>query len=151
MDVYISESNLSDAGMGLFANKIFKKDDIIVDYSGELLTMEQARNSDSYYLFKVGKDTVIDAENSESLGRYCNDPIKFSKYNAKIKAHTKTETASIVATKKIKKGEEIYVSYGIDYWMNTDHFDLLKSSNQNYLYKNSIKRFVQWVDDNYDM
>ena len=76
MDVYISESNLSDAGMGLFANKIFKKDDIIVDYSGELLTMEQARNSDSYYLFKVGKDTVIDAENSESLGRYCNDPME---------------------------------------------------------------------------
>ena len=74
-----------------------------------------------------------------------------SKVNAKIVARKKTLTAEVVATKPIKSNQEIFVSYGIDYWMDLNHFDNLSSRHQKYLYNDGNVRFKQWVDDNYDM
>ena len=154
--VHVENSTLHNAGYGLFVDDdhSFKVGDIICEYGGELVDFDLAGTDDyhSDYLFKVSKDWVIDAEDQNSgYGRYMNDPIVSSKVNAKIMARKKRLIAEVVATKPIKSNKEIFVSYGIDYWMDLDHYDNLTPKHQKYLYNNSGERFQKWVEENYDV
>jgi hypothetical protein len=139
-NVFISESNIKNAGNGLFAGKFgFKKGDIIGLYSNKNNKLTQNDviekcnriKDDScweYVLCNLKKkgqtehDIVCwDGEDTHStIMRFINDARKSGYKNNSyfyIKNNKKREPiAYVIASKNIKPYEEIFVSYGKNYW-----------------------------------
>jgi len=119
--VEIKPSKLTNAGDGLFATKSIKKDEFICWYSGVYLSKEFIENGyyESDYLFQPrGRNKlVIDASDPNSCyGRYINDSLSKMKKNSDFESYADTHSAAIIATKNIRKGSEIYISYGNNFW-----------------------------------
>lgn len=110
--VMMKRSTIPNAGNGLFATKNFRKDQVIIPYKGERLTLAAKErkypNDDAKYLFQLGKNSFIDAADpsKSNLARYANHK-PFAEANAKL-----TTKGNITAKKAIKAGSEIFVSYG---------------------------------------
>lgn len=110
--VYVQKSTIPNAGNGLFAGKDFKAGQVIIPYEGERLTLKQkvARypKDDAKYLLQLGKDVFVDAADpaKSNMARYANHK-PLAQANAKL-----TARGNITAKKAIKKGTEIFVSYG---------------------------------------
>lgn len=122
----VKESSLPGCGKGLFTKVDVTKGDLIVEYVGENITWAQAlkRNEkhaeQAPYLFYISAKNCVDAEHVlSSLARYAND----AKGHTKIKGISNNSEYCIIdkkpfikATKNIKAGDEILVSYGKEYW-----------------------------------
>ncbi len=112
--LYVTTSTIPNAGLGLFTSTIIVKDQIITQYEGERLSLQEYKerypNGDAIYVFQLSKDVFIDARDVECFGRYANTKPAFSKCNAKF-----TKTGALKAVKKIKVNEEIFVYYGQDF------------------------------------
>ena len=127
-DTFVAPSTLGKhAGLGLFAGRGFKRGETICDYSGRLvstgtiLTDEQRR-----YTLQLSRKWSIDASDPSlsSMGRYVNDcrasdmkRLQLSRgSNARFSCNHHTKRVKIVATYPIGDKQEIFVSYGSDYW-----------------------------------
>jgi uncharacterized protein len=117
----VKKSKLPKAGKGLFTAVDISKGQRIVEYKGKLRKWKEAKWEDATngYLLHVNNYTVIDARPSKSFGRYANDARGYAKVlglrnNAEYVVEGKQ--CFIEATRKIKKGEEIFVGYGREYW-----------------------------------
>lgn len=122
--LHIKPSLLPNAGKGLFTNRDIKKGELIVEYKGEIISwkecVERAQNDMYGYMFFINNKHCIDAYlTPEALARYANDAKGLSRIkgisNNAVYA-IKDNKAWIQATKNIKAGSEIFVSYGTDYW-----------------------------------
>ena len=123
--LFVQISKLENAGNGLFSVIDIFKDEIIATYGGEIISQNQARlralkKNDKYFINKLD-GTILDSMKSKCLARYANDAEAFGKSsfrnNAKI-AMDDDNNVCIVATKKIKGGDEIFCGYGKRYWNN---------------------------------
>jgi SET domain-containing protein len=124
--LYVKESTIPGAGLGLFTDAPIRKGEIIVAYEGEKITWaecirrNEAQEGMNPYFFYISKNNCIDAQHTpEALGRYANDAkgyirIAGLKNNAEYQVIKKKPY--IVAKRNIKAGEEILVSYGKEYW-----------------------------------
>jgi hypothetical protein len=118
--VQVKKSPVENAGFGLFATKEFKRGDHIVDYTGDQLSINVRQpNSGGVYCLQLNQRESIDAARTNTgYGRYANDPkgsIAGSP-NAEFVLNNRYHTGRLRATKTIRKGEEILVSYGPQYW-----------------------------------
>lgn len=133
--VEIKQSKIPGAGLGLFAKKAIKKNQFICWYGGVYIEKETKTNGyyDSDYLLTFPeKEFAIDAADPLScFGRYCNDG--FNKNNAEFTCFDDSVKGGVIATKSIRKGSEIYASYGSVYWTDDEKFALLSPVNQQYL------------------
>lgn len=118
----VAESTIPESGNGLFTLKDIKKGENITDYTGKESDTNDP-NNDSGYVFQAGNDRFIDGESTQSsLGRYVNDcgNVKRRKkacVNSRFSISSKKGRPVFVkATKNIKKGSEIFLSYGPSYW-----------------------------------
>ena len=122
----IKTSQLPLAGKGLWAKVNFRRGDIICKYEGEQVTWKECQRRNlaqtgygSYYLY-INERKCIDAQHTPwAIGRYANDAaglsrIKELRNNARYKIIK--GDPYIVASRNIRKGEEIFVSYGKKYW-----------------------------------
>jgi len=135
--LYIKDSQIEGAGKGLFtAIKIFK-DEIISVFKGEILTSFEIKkrmqnNTDSYFINMVD-GSIMDSMHVKCFAKYANDAEGTSrsvfKNNSKISLD-ENDNVCIVATKNIKAGEEIFCSYGKQYWSKSLRFDNFKLSHQ---------------------
>jgi SET domain-containing protein len=123
LGLQIKKSTIPNTGQGLFTLKEIKKNEDITEYNGVKMTVEEAnRKEESGYALLINKDTVIDGKSTQScLGRYANMCRSLNKphckgNNARFVINQKTKKVVLRATKKIKIGEEIFVSYGRSYW-----------------------------------
>ena len=140
LHVEVKMSKIKNAGHGLFALKDFKKDDYICSYEGPIRKKEYVDKANAYqasYLmtheFLIGTDAVsliVDAiDENTCFARYMNDPLDKKLNNV----HESVDDSSrylrrgktwgvieMVAKKKIKKGDELYLDYGDTYWMDID-------------------------------
>lgn len=141
-NVFISKSNIKNAGYGLFAGpKGFKKNDIIGEYStnentttqGEIKKHCKLKDNTcwTYALCESNKidDDVVCWNDTDKLNssyvRYINDAYNTKYKNNSIfyvKKELKTDKeinkrAVVIASKNIKPYEEIFVSYGNYYWL----------------------------------
>ncbi len=103
----------SSAGLGLFANAPFKKDDHIIEYTGERISHDEANRRGGLYLFILNDETVIDGKKHENTARYINHSCK---PNAEAVYDEDDNKVYIVAKKKITPGDEITYNYGKEYW-----------------------------------
>ncbi len=106
------EVKKSNAGLGLFATAPIKKGSFIIEYTGPLLTQEEADNQGGQYLFALGKTWTISGTNRQNIARYINhscvrtncQPVQYA-LRMKIRA-----------TRDIKPGEELLYDYGKEFF-----------------------------------
>lgn len=103
----------SSAGLGLFAQENIKKGQLIIEYTGERISDEEADRRGGKYLFIVTDTLVIDGKGRENTARYINHACK---PNAEAEHDEEDDRIYIRAKKAIKTGEEITYHYGKDYF-----------------------------------
>jgi SET domain-containing protein len=123
-DLVVKKSSLPDAGKGLFTKRDIKKGERFIEYLGEVVTeaeLDRRAEKDIFgYAFYISKKKCIDAfYTPNELARYANDArglnkIKGVNNNACYVVYR--NSGWIKAEKNIKAGEEIFVSYGAEYW-----------------------------------
>ena len=117
----VTQSNIPNAGLGLFATKQFRKGQKVADYGGQIVSTASYRENPSGYGIQINRAVILDAKSTQSgLGRYANNCRKRDKQrnhcngnNAKIVVNTRSRTATLRATKAIHAGQEVLTSgYG---------------------------------------
>lgn len=103
----------SSAGLGLFAAAAFSKNDLIIEYTGEVISDEEAERRGGKYLFELNDSWTIDGKGRENLARYMNHSCKPNCY-AELTEDEKR--VFIYAKRKIAPGEELTYDYGTDYF-----------------------------------
>ena len=121
--LYVQDSQLSNAGKGLFTAIPIYKDEIIAYYGGEILSNEEVKkrifaNKDQYFI-NLLDGTTLDGIDSNCFAKYANDAKGFTasdfKNNANISLDEEQKVC-LIASKNIKAGEELFCSYGKKYW-----------------------------------
>lgn len=121
--LYVTTSQLSNAGKGLFTVLKIYKDEIISIFKGEIISDEEAKkrvktNKDQYFINMLD-GSIMDSMHTEGFAKYANDAEGISnsnfKNNSKIALDDNGQVC-IIAMKNIKSGEEIFCSYGKKYW-----------------------------------
>ena len=113
----IKASGVPLAGMGLFATRDFAAGEHLADYTGDYL-IPHRDNVGGPYALQIKRSLLIDAARTNTAaGRWANDP-RGSAHdpNASFVLNTARQTGRLKASKAIKAGEEILVSYGQAYW-----------------------------------
>ncbi|MEM9336424.1 MAG: SET domain-containing protein [Patescibacteria group bacterium] len=101
------------AGLGLFADQEFKRDDFIIEYTGELITDEERNRRGGKYLFEIDEEWTIDGKDRSNIARYINHGCK---NNAYAEVDEEERRVFVRAKKKIQPGEEITFHYGKEYF-----------------------------------
>jgi hypothetical protein len=121
--LYIENSQIPNAGMGLYTAIRIYKDEIISLFKGELLSDLEFTNRtnagvDGYFM-NMHDGTTLDCMHTACFAKYANDSEGFSKTNFKQNATITLDdddNVCLVAIKNIKVGEEMFCSYGTAYW-----------------------------------
>lgn len=121
--LYIQDSQITNAGKGLFTAIDIYPNEIISLFKGEILTDNEAqkrvsKGNDRYFINMLD-GSILDSMHVDCFAKYANDAEAFSKLefknNSKITLDD-DDNVCIVATKKIKSQQEIFCSYGVKYW-----------------------------------
>jgi uncharacterized protein len=121
--LYVAPSQIPNAGSGLYTVVDLFKDEIVSYFTGELLTDRQIKtrvdkNEDQYFIARLDGN-IMDSMKTKCFAKYANDnkgsANSLFKNNTKIVADDNGEIC-LQATRKIKAGEEVYTSYGKEYW-----------------------------------
>ncbi|MEX0916996.1 MAG: SET domain-containing protein [Candidatus Paceibacterota bacterium] len=101
----------SSAGLGLFAKVSFKRDEKLLEYTGEMITGEEADRRGGKYLFEIGKKHVIDGKERGNIARYINHSC-----SPNAEPEIDGRRVFVYAIKSIKEGDEITYNYGKEYY-----------------------------------
>ncbi|WP_452224293.1 SET domain-containing protein-lysine N-methyltransferase [Lacinutrix chionoecetis] len=118
--LYIKPSQIKEAGNGLYTAITIYRNEIISIFTGEIINATEAEKRiqqelDRYFIVLLD-GTILDSMHTNGFAKYANDALGSSfKNNAKITLDD-DENVCLMATKKIKAGEEIFCSYGKSYW-----------------------------------
>jgi hypothetical protein len=114
----IQVSTVAGGGLGLFATreKGFSKGEHVAHYTGDYRHTDIHREK-SFYVFQLTEAVSIDAARTNcGSARWANSNLHTqNRANVSFVASTQHKTVRLRAKHKIKKGEEILVSYGSSY------------------------------------
>ena len=115
----IKKTPIAGAGFGLFADRDLPRS-MRVNYTGDRARLADAADGGTYFL-QTSRDDAVDAARTNcGEGRWVNDPRGSGhRANAEFVLYTPpggTRTACLRITRLVKKGEEILVKYGAEYW-----------------------------------
>ncbi len=121
--LYVQDSQIPNAGNGLFTAVAIYKDEMIAVFKGDMLNKiqanERAQNGDDRYFISMPDGQVLDSLPVDCFAKYANDvsvnPETTFKNNAKI-AFDDENQVGLIALRGIKSGEEIFCGYGKAYW-----------------------------------
>jgi len=103
-------------GKGLYARKNVAKKDFILEYTGKRIPTKEADESGSRYLFEIDSKWTIKGPPSINLAGYINHSCE-PNVEAEIEpGDDGLDHINIYATRDIKKGEELYIDYGMEYY-----------------------------------
>ncbi len=98
-------------GLGLFAVAPIRKGEFVIEYTGELISNEEAdKRRHTKYLFEVDDHTTIDGAARSNAARYMNH---FCKPN--VEAEIEAGQINFYALRNIEAGEELGYDYGKEY------------------------------------
>ena len=103
----------SSAGLGVFTEEPIKKGKFILDYSGELISEEEANERGGRYLFNINSRWTIDGKKHHNLSRYLNHSCR-----PNCEPRSQGKRIKIYSTKNIAAGEELTYDYGKEYFNN---------------------------------
>jgi uncharacterized protein len=103
----------STAGLGLFALEPIRPGQLVIEYTGERISDEEANRRGGQYLFIVTDQLVIDGKGRQNVARYINHACR---PNAEAEHDEDEDRIYIRAKKTIKPGEEITYHYGRDFF-----------------------------------
>ena len=101
----------SRTGLGLFAEQSFKKDDFVIEYTGEIIQNEEADRRGNRYIFEISKRRSIDGSTRANTARYLNHSC-----NPNCEAEIDGARVMIYSLRGIKAGEELTYDYGKEYF-----------------------------------
>ena len=120
-DYTIKRSTIKNAGKGAFTNIYLPKGTVLNYYKGKKLSKKQYdRLSDSEYVWELsgrnGVPVYVDGKDKKKSNwlRYLNDPKKNSKIN--VEPYQYKQKIYYRTIKKVKPGDELFISYGDEYW-----------------------------------
>lgn len=121
--LYIQTSQIPQANLGLYTAIDIYKDERIAIFHGEVLTQKEAnkrvKESRDQYFMELPNGRILDCRNTPGFAKFANDataiPGGTLRNNAKITIDDE-ENICLVATRRIKAGQEVYCSYGKKYW-----------------------------------
>lgn len=99
------------AGLGLVTLAPFKKDDFVIEYTGEIISRDEADERGGKYLFDINSKWTIDGSPRENLARYINHSCK-----PNCESDVIGKKVKIYALRNIKEGEELTYDYGEEYF-----------------------------------
>ncbi len=120
--LYVKESQLPNAGNGLYTSMAIPKGTRIVEYKGRRTRWKDVQGDDGKngYIFYINRNHVIDARPyKKSLARYANDARGMIRVDGLLNNADYIVDGLktyIESTRDIPAGEEIFVDYGKDYW-----------------------------------
>jgi hypothetical protein len=112
-NIEIKNSNIKEAGLGVFTNEPIRANTMIDGYTGEY----RSRCFSRYY-FLIREGLGIDALDYPRCYMGMLNDSYGSNYsnNCKFVVDLEGETVGVWSTRDISAGEELFVSYGSDYW-----------------------------------
>lgn len=113
----ITKSQLPGAGKGLYTYKDIPKGAIIAQYTGDVVVSHDHEFANPYSLqIKERPPTYIDASKTNTgEARFANDARSKSN-NAILVYNKRTKQSFLRAKRDIEAGEEVFTSYGDDFW-----------------------------------
>ena len=101
----------SKTGLGLFATKLIKRGDFIIEYTGRRINNAEADDLETKYMFELNKRWTIDGSPRRNIARYINHACKPNAETDVVKGKI-----LITAMKRIYPGDEITYHYGRGYF-----------------------------------
>ena len=114
-------SSVPDAGRGLFSLTSRRIGDHLVDYFGDVLEADDiearypAKNTGVYTL-ALSKTLFIDSALVRGVGASANAPPPNVRANVRFVVNPRLRSARLEVSRRIEAGEEVFVSYGTEYW-----------------------------------
>ncbi len=103
----------SSAGLGLYAGRDFKKDELVIEYTGEKISEAEAQRRGGRYLFELNDDWTLDGKARKHTARYINHSCA---PNCRPELTDDETRVFIYAKRNIKAGEEFTYNYGKYYF-----------------------------------
>jgi SET domain-containing protein len=98
-------------GLGLFSTSSWKKGDKLIEYVGEIITVEEADRRGGKYLFELDKKYTVDGKSRSNIARYVNHSCV-----PNAEAEIDGKRIFVYALKKIEPGDEVTYNYGKEYF-----------------------------------
>lgn len=112
-DLIIKESKIKGAGRGVYANKNYKQGEIIE--TCPMIDVDVNTTPDDHILQDYIFDHITDENKRVLVFGYGSMYNHSDDYNVDYD-QTQENTMVYTANRDIQKGEELYISYGDDYW-----------------------------------
>ncbi|TKA56559.1 hypothetical protein B0A49_10806 [Cryomyces minteri] len=120
-DIGVEVMHTGDRGYGVRANRTFEPGQIIVEYAGEIITLEESdrrmneeyKNNECYYLMAFEQDMIIDATRG-SIARFVNHSCEPNCGMVKWRVDGKPRMALFAGEKGIMTGAELTYDYNFD-------------------------------------
>lgn len=103
----------SSAGLGLFAARPFKKGELVIEYTGEIISEAKAQRRGGKYLFELNDEWTIDGKGRANTARYVNHSCK---PNCRPELTDDEKQVFIYTKRAIVPGEEFTYNYGSYYF-----------------------------------
>lgn len=122
--LYTDVSQIENAGMGLYTAIKIYKNEIIAVFHGEIINNSERKkriekNIHHYFVVLLNGKTM-DSMSTDCFAKYANDAngTNRSLYeNNSFISLDEKDRPCIVASRTLKAGEEIFCSYGDNYWL----------------------------------
>ncbi|RME29989.1 SET domain-containing protein [Candidatus Parcubacteria bacterium] len=102
-------------GLGLYAAVPFSRGEMVIEYTGERITNEEADRRGGKYLFEIDNRWTIDGKDRGNLARYINHSCR-----PNCEADVVDDRICIFALRDIEPGEELTYDYGEEYLNDPD-------------------------------
>lgn len=106
----IKQSNIPDAGRGVFTKAFLPKGTFLGYYRGKIVNLDKIKNTD--YVLTIDDGTAICGKHSNHFSAMINCPTA-TQYSPNVMFTTEGQLNTI---RDIKANEELYVDYGRGYW-----------------------------------
>jgi len=123
--VEIKASNIPKGGNGVHAKFDFAKDDVICEFVGKRCTREEAYNQMQYaieFTNDDGETVLIDGWGYDNAAGIANDALgrtRLPKARNNARFWHYGNRMFLCAKRNVRKGDEIFVQYGHEYWQMT--------------------------------
>ena len=101
----------SSAGIGLFADELIKRNDFIIEYVGDTISLNEANKRGGKYLFEVSPRRFVDGKSRKNIARYINHSCR-----PNCEVDIVRGRVLVYARCSIKVGDELHYDYGKEYF-----------------------------------